>query len=86
MELTHARNKENQDASRLAIGRGLKYGLPPENLSPMAVANVANKAAKRLIALAGAPGRIRTSDPQIRSLLLHVFVTAIRDLPYVAPT
>ena len=38
-------------------------------LSPLAVAIVAKQAHKLLISLAGAPGRIRTSDSQIRSLV-----------------
>jgi hypothetical protein len=32
------------------------------------------------------PKRFELLTPQIRSLLLHLFVTAIRDLPIVAPT
>jgi hypothetical protein len=39
----------------------------PEKLSPISVASAANLSPKSLMLLAGAPGRIRTSDPQIRS-------------------
>jgi hypothetical protein len=55
-------------------------GTKVKSLPPITVASVAILPANSLILLSGAPGRIRTSDPQIRSLVL--FQPSERGRPY----